>query len=140
MQQGNSQGIPREQPSLKSYEYAGCAKSARGRRPLGARPKDRVEYCVSPLSEAAGAAACLITDAWTGVEHFFEPGSEILVAHGADDIVRYLREISPAKAHQIGSAMHERALRDHVYESRAKLVDEILQSAPTKAPLAESAA
>jgi spore maturation protein CgeB len=90
--------------------------------------------------EAAGAAACLITDAWTGVEHFFEPGSEILVAHGADDIVRYLREISPAKAHQIGSAMHERALRDHVYESRAKLVDEILQSAPTKAPLAESAA
>jgi spore maturation protein CgeB len=32
--------------------------------------------------EAAGAAACLITDAWTGVEHFFEPGREILVAHG----------------------------------------------------------
>jgi spore maturation protein CgeB len=100
----------------------------------------------SPLTrvfEAAGAAACLITDAWTGVEHFFEPGREILVAHGADEIVSYLREISPADAHGIGSAMHRRALRDHVYESRAKLVDKILESAPTKkrsAPLVESAA
>ena len=93
--------------------------------------------------EAAGAAACLITDAWTGVEHFFEPGREILVAHAADDIVRYLREIAPADARQIGLAMHARALRDHVYESRAKLVDKILQSAPTKkpgAPLVEAAA
>jgi spore maturation protein CgeB len=93
--------------------------------------------------EAAGAAACLITDAWTGVEHFFEPGREILVAHAADDIVRYLREIAPADARQIGLGMHARALRDHVYESRAKLVDKILKSAPTKkpgAPLVEAAA
>jgi spore maturation protein CgeB len=93
--------------------------------------------------EAAGAAACLITDAWTGVEHFFEPGREILVAHSADDIVRYLREIAPADARRIGLAMRARALRDHVYESRAKLVDEILRLAPTKdqrTPLAEAAA
>src|SRR5438270_949895 len=82
--------------------------------------------------EAAGAAACLITDAWTGVEQFFEPGREILVAHGADDIVRYLREIAPADARRIGLAMRARALRDHVYESRAKLVDETLRSTPTK--------
>jgi hypothetical protein len=77
------------------------------------------------------------------VEQFFEPDREILVAHGADEIVRYLREIAPADAHCIGSAMHTRALRDHVYESRAKLVDKILQAAPTKkrcAPLVESAA
>lgn len=93
--------------------------------------------------EAAGAAACLITDAWTGVEQFFEPGREILVAHTADDIVSCLREISSADAHRIGSAMHARALRDHLYESRAKLVDKILRAAPaTKrfAPLVESAA
>jgi spore maturation protein CgeB len=82
--------------------------------------------------EAAGAAACLITDAWTGVEQFFEPGREILVAHGADDIVSYLREIAPATVQRIGSAMHTRALCDHLYESRAKLVDEILQTASTE--------
>jgi len=93
--------------------------------------------------EAAGAAACLITDAWTGVEQFFEPGREILVAHGADDVVSYLREISPADARQIGLAMRARSLRDHAYEARAKLVDEILRLTPTKnrrTPLAEAAA
>jgi spore maturation protein CgeB len=82
--------------------------------------------------EAAGAAACLITDAWMGVEQFFEPGREILVAHNAEDIVRYLRKIAPTDARQIGLAMRARALRDHVYEARAKLVDEVLRSTPTK--------
>jgi spore maturation protein CgeB len=81
--------------------------------------------------EAAGAAACLITDAWTGVEDFFEPGREILVATDADDVVQYLRDISAAHARSIGSAMHSRALRDHIYESRAKLVDTILQATRT---------
>jgi len=93
--------------------------------------------------EAAGAAACLITDAWTGVEQFFEPGREILVAHGAEEIVSYLHEITPTKAREIGSAMYSRALHDHLYESRAKLVDKFLQAAPAKnqcAPLVESAA
>jgi spore maturation protein CgeB len=92
--------------------------------------------------EAAGAAACLITDAWTGVEQFFQPGREILVAHSADDVVNYLREISPADAHRIGSAMHTRALRDHVYESRAKLVHAILEDAaqPSSPRLMHSAA
>ena len=79
--------------------------------------------------EAAGAAACLITDAWTGVEQFFQPDREILVAHNAADIVSYLRQISASDARGIGSAMRARALRDHLYESRAKLVDMILQAA-----------
>jgi len=77
--------------------------------------------------EAAGSAACLITDAWLGVEFFFEPGREILVAHEANDIVRYLREIVPEKAQSVGSAMHERALRDHTYVLRAREVDHILR-------------
>src|SRR6185503_6193829 len=77
--------------------------------------------------EAAGAAACLITDAWLGVEHFFEPEREILVAHGAEDIVRYLRQIGTEQAKAVGSAMHKRALRDHTYELRARHVDDILR-------------
>jgi spore maturation protein CgeB len=77
--------------------------------------------------EAAGAAACLITDAWLGVEHFFEPEREILVAHGSGDIVRYLRQISAEQARSMGSAMHKRALRDHTYELRAQQVDDILR-------------
>lgn len=78
--------------------------------------------------EAAGAAACLITDAWLGIEDFFLPNREILVANNAEEIVRYLREISPPEAREIGSAMQNRALRDHTYELRAKQVDRILRS------------
>ena len=94
--------------------------------------------------EAAGAAACLITDAWLGVEHFFEPDIEIIVAHGAEDIVRYLREIAPDKARSIGAAMRERAIRDHTYELRAREVNGILEKhfiSPLFAsePLVESA-
>ena len=45
----------------------------------------------------------------------------------AGDVVRYLREIGPAQAQAIGSAMLKRALRDHTYELRAREVDDILQ-------------
>jgi spore maturation protein CgeB len=76
--------------------------------------------------EAAGAAACLITDAWTGVDEFFVPGKEILVASCAEDIVRYLRELSASDAAQIGETMRRRALNDHTYASRARTFHQIM--------------
>jgi spore maturation protein CgeB len=76
--------------------------------------------------EAAGAGSCMITDAWAGIEQFFKPGREILVAHTADEIVELLRETTPEQAREIGSAMRARALREHTYELRGREVDEIL--------------
>ena len=73
--------------------------------------------------EAAGAGACLITDRWDGVETFFEPEIEILIASKADDIVRCLRSISAAEARGIGANMRKRALRDHTYKLRAQQFD-----------------
>ena len=87
--------------------------------------------------EAAGAAACLITDAWTGVETFFEVGREILVAKTADDIVKSLRETSVEGARQIGAAMRNRALREHTYELRAKQFDVIVHDAAAKSEMSE---
>ncbi len=78
--------------------------------------------------EAAGAGACLITDEWTGIDRFFEPGREILVARTADDVVRYLRDISPQQAHEIGSAMRRRALRQHTYQLRGMQFQDALSS------------
>jgi spore maturation protein CgeB len=77
--------------------------------------------------EAAGAGACLITDAWTGVEQFFVPEKEILVASCAEEIVAYLRQIAAEQAQAIGDAMRARALRNHTYELRAAEVDCILR-------------
>ncbi|HZQ19529.1 MAG TPA: glycosyltransferase [Terriglobales bacterium] len=94
--------------------------------------------------EAAGAAACLITDAWTGVEIFFEVGREILVAKTAEDIVHLLRETSVGQAREIGAAMRQRALREHTYELRAKQFDVIVRDTVAKSemvgPLVDSVA
>jgi spore maturation protein CgeB len=77
--------------------------------------------------EAAGAAACLITDAWTGVDEFFVPGKEILVACSAEEIVGYLRDLSASDAVKIGNNMRRRALNDHTYSSRALTFHQIMQ-------------
>lgn len=79
--------------------------------------------------EAAGAGACLITDAWTGIETFFAPGEEILIASCAEEIVNLLRTITPRVASGIGTRMRRRALRDHTYALRASQVHGILCSA-----------
>ena len=78
--------------------------------------------------EAAGAAACVITDAWTGIDEFFAPGTEILVASGAEEIVGYLRSVSASDAAQIGQNMRQRALNEHTYTSRALTFHQIMQS------------
>ena len=72
--------------------------------------------------EAAGAGACLITDEWEGVDQFFTPNSEILIAKCAEEVVAHLRARNAEQASTIGHAMRNRALRDHSYESRAQQV------------------
>src|SRR5947209_4941472 len=79
--------------------------------------------------EAAGAGACLITDHWPGVDHFFRIGKEILVANSAEDIVCYLRGTGAEEAEAIGHAMLERALSDHTYSLRAQEADAIFRNA-----------
>ena len=76
--------------------------------------------------EAAGAGACLITDFWNGIETFFVPEREILVARSAEDIVHHLLTINMIEADAIGGRMRDRALRDHTYAQRAELVHAIL--------------
>jgi spore maturation protein CgeB len=76
--------------------------------------------------EAAGAGACLITDAWQGIEEFLEPGVEVLVADDGDDVARHVRELTPEAAARVGAAARERVLRDHTYAQRAEQVEDVL--------------
>ena len=87
-------------------------------------------YGYSPATrvfEAAGAAACLITDKWEGIHLFFEPGREILVAAHAAEVVDHLRFMTPSRARSIGEAAYRRALAEHTYAHRAALVDRVLE-------------
>ena len=87
-------------------------------------------YGFSPATrvfEAAGAAACLITDSWEGVELFFEPGRELLVAANADEVIEHLRGLTLQQSRAIGQGAYRRAIADHTYAHRAALVDRVLE-------------
>jgi spore maturation protein CgeB len=78
------------------------------------------------IFEAAGAAACLVTDAWQGLDSFLSPGEEVLVAHDGEEVARHVRDTTPARARAIGEAARRRVLLEHTYAQRAKLVDGLL--------------
>jgi spore maturation protein CgeB len=73
--------------------------------------------------EAAGAGACLITDAWEGLEHFLAPETEVLVARDGQDVVEHVAELTPDRARAIGAAARIRMLAEHTYDRRAQEVD-----------------
>lgn len=82
--------------------------------------------------EAAGAGACLITDAWEGIELFLMPGTEVLVAHDGADVVAHLIGLTPARARAIGDAARRRVLADHTYAKRALILDQLLRDTARK--------
>jgi spore maturation protein CgeB len=88
-------------------------------------------YGFSPptrIFEAAGSAACLITDAWEGIETFLTPDREVLVAHDTDDVVRHLLVLDRDRARAIGEAGMKRVLAEHTYQHRALQLQQLLMS------------
>jgi len=78
--------------------------------------------------EAAGAGACLIVDAWEGIEDFLEPGREVLVAQDGDEVAGYLRSVDAARAAEMGENARLRLLAQHTYAHRALQVERLLQA------------
>lgn len=106
--------------------------NASARLVLNIHRESMVENGWSPATrmfEAAGAAACQVSDAWRGIEDFFQPGTEVLVAENGAAVAKFVREVSDGQAREIGAAARRRALRDHTYVQRAVQVDEILRAA-----------
>jgi spore maturation protein CgeB len=77
--------------------------------------------------EAAGAGACLITDAWVGLELFLREGEEVLVARDGQDVAQHLEALTPGRAQAIGRAARARILAEHTYNRRGAQVDAILR-------------
>ncbi|HVW93706.1 MAG TPA: glycosyltransferase [Devosia sp.] len=77
--------------------------------------------------EAAGAAACLITDAWVGIELFLTPGEEVLVARDGRDVADHLAGLTTERARAIGAAALKRVLTEHTYAHRARQADAIFR-------------
>jgi spore maturation protein CgeB len=88
--------------------------------------------------EAAGTAACILTDAWEGVELFLKPGEEILVARDGKDVAAVLAELSPERAAEIGKRALARVLREHTYAHRGAEVDAFFRKFRRGAPIGAS--
>jgi spore maturation protein CgeB len=103
---------------------------------LNVSRESMARYGFSPATrvfEAAGAGACLITDAWEGIEAFFEPEREILVASSGAEVAETLAGLEAGKARAIGEAALRRVLAEHTYAHRAALVEALLTGGPTQA-------
>ncbi len=86
------------------------------------------KYGFSPATrvfEAAGAAACIITDYWEGIEMFFEPDTEILIARNGEEVAAILRGLTKERAHEIGNAAYKKVIEHHTYHQRSKLLQTI---------------
>ena len=72
------------------------------------------------IFEAAGAAACIISDRWRGIEAFLEPGREVLTADSGVEVSDHLRSLNTARCRKIGAAARRRILAQHTYAERGR--------------------
>lgn len=87
-------------------------------------------YGYSPATrifEAAGAAACIITDAWEGIDLFLEPGREVLVATSGEELVDIIANLGSQRARELGWKAQARVLAEHTYAHRAQQLDALLR-------------
>ena len=109
----------------KDHNALNCSPSA----VLNISRDSMASYGFSPATrvfEAAGAGACIITDYWKGIDMFFEPGKEILVANNGGEVKEILAGLTKAKAGEIGKAALAKVLAEHTYTHRAIELDRIL--------------
>jgi spore maturation protein CgeB len=87
--------------------------------------------------EAAACGTPVLSDAWEGLERFFTPGEQVVIARRRDDTVAALA-LGPAALGAIGRRARERALDEHTADHRAAELERIL--ARPDAPVAGSEA
>jgi spore maturation protein CgeB len=74
------------------------------------------------LFEAAACGTPIISDEWPGLEAFFAPGREILVARSASDVVSYL-DMPARQREAIARAARARVLAEHTAAHRAETLE-----------------
>ncbi len=88
---------------------------------------DMIRRGYSPSVRLFEAAACgtpIVSDCWPGIETFFEPDSEILLARNADDVLRYLRDTPDEIRRHIGENAPCRVLSAHTAAHRAAQLEQ----------------
>jgi spore maturation protein CgeB len=87
------------------------------------------------IFEAAACGTPIISDYWPGLETFFEIDKEILTASSAQDVLKYVNDVSQKERRAMGERARLRVLASHTSEQRAleleSYVAEVRQTATT---------
>ncbi|HVW27136.1 MAG TPA: glycosyltransferase [Polyangiaceae bacterium] len=127
-------------PNVERIEHVAPGEHARfygsQRYTLNVTRADMKRLGYSPsvrLFEAAACAAPIITDRWQGIEEFFEPGREILLASTANEVMSFLEEIPEHERRAIGARARRRFLKEHTGQRRAAQLDGYIRAARSAA-------
>jgi spore maturation protein CgeB len=89
-------------------------------------PMAEMGHCPSGrLFEAAASGVAVLSDAWEGIERFFTPGREILLARTTEDVLAAIA-LPREELAAIGRAARDRALREHTADHRASELIDVL--------------
>jgi spore maturation protein CgeB len=83
---------------------------------------DMVAAGFSPSVRLFEAAACgtpIVSDHWNGLDTFFEPGQEILIARSSEDVLGWLRDLPEEERLAIGVNGRARVMVEHTAAHRA---------------------
>jgi spore maturation protein CgeB len=116
--------IPHVPPFEHSKFYSSCRITVNVTR----APMAEMGFCPSGrLFEAAACGTPVLSDAWPGLDTFFEPGREILIAHSAEEAIDAL-DRSPAELAAIGERARARTLECHSADRRAQELEHLLET------------
>jgi spore maturation protein CgeB len=127
---GNVERIEHVGPDRHAWFYG------RQRFTLNVTRADMVRWGYTPSVRLFEAAACgvpIISDHWPGLATIFAPDSEILVARGSADVLRYLK-MEDADRQQLALNARQRVLASHTAAHRAALLESYVEEAlaPTR--------
>lgn len=110
-------------------EYPAFYCSSRLTLNVARRAAAEMGFCPSGrLFEAAACGTPLVSEGWEGLEEFFEPGREILIAQRPEDVIGLL-ELPQEFLATIAHAARERTLAAHTADQRAADLEAVLEEA-----------
>jgi spore maturation protein CgeB len=81
------------------------------------------------LFEAAACGVPIISDSWPGLESFFLPERDLLVAESTDDVLRYLRDFSESDRRSLAERARQRVLNAHTPWHRVTELEQYIAEA-----------
>jgi spore maturation protein CgeB len=122
---------PSEHPAFFSSSRLTLSVTRRAMAENGHCPSGR-------LFEAAACGTPVLSDAWAGLDEFFTPGREILIARTTEEAVAAL-ELGDDELARIARAARDRVLAGHTSAHRAHELESLLEEALAPRPSLDTA-